>query len=155
MILTVIRPIVTLAVKMKKLRDIDTGELAFISRGYCNWKDATGSKGAFHCHEQSHIHKRAVECMTHSAGVKDIGEMLSSQLAVEKRNNRDYLFKVIQFLARQGMALRGDNDESDSNFMQLLKLRSIDDTQLLQHLEKKSDKYTSPQIKMKLCRFSL
>ena len=81
--------------------------------------------------------------MTHRAGVKDIGEMLSSQLAVEKRN---YLIQNIMFLARQGMALRGDNDESDSNFMQLLKLRSIDDTQLLQHLEKKSDKYTSPQI---------
>ena len=79
----------------------------------------------------------------------DIGEMLSSQLAVEKRNNRDYLLKVIQnimFLARQGMALRGDNDESDSNFMQLLRLHSKDDAQLLQHLEKKSDKYTSPQI---------
>ena len=44
------------------------------------------------------------------------------------------------------MALQRENDESDSNLMQLLRLHGKDDAQLLQHLEKKSDKYTSPQI---------
>ena len=50
------------------------------------------------------------------------------------------------FLARQGIAIRGDQDESDSNFMQLLALRGIDDPMIKQNLEKKTDKYTSPQI---------
>ena len=75
--------------------------------------------------------------------------MLSSQYALEKQNNRDYLLKVfqnMQLLARQGIAICGDQDESDSNFMQLLALRGIDDPMIKQNLEKKTDKYTSPQI---------
>ena len=46
--------------------------------------------------------------------------------------NREYLLKVLQnirFLARQGIALRGDVNEDDSNFIQLLKLRANDDSQ--------------------------
>lgn len=66
--------------------------------------------------------------------------------ALHKQNNRDYLFQNIQFLARQGIAMRGDQDESDSNFTQLLMLPGIDDPMILQNMEKKTDKYTSPQI---------
>ena len=46
--------------------------------------------------------------------------------------NRRYLVKIVetlQFLARQGLALRGDNSD-DSNFMQTLKLRVKDILQL-------------------------
>jgi len=49
-------------------------------------------------------------------------------------------------LARQGLALKGDGDEKDSNFMQLLQLCAIDDPNISTTLEKKSDKYTSAQI---------
>ena len=46
--------------------------------------------------------------------------------------NRRCLVKIVetlQFLARQGLALRGDNSD-DSNFMQTLKLRVKDIPQL-------------------------
>ena len=46
--------------------------------------------------------------------------------------NRRYLVKIVetlQFLARQGLALRGDNSD-DSNFMQTLKLLVKDIPQL-------------------------
>ena len=65
--------------------------------------------------------------------IGDVSEMLSSMPATEKRDNRHYLLKVaetIKFMARQGIPLRGDEDETDSNFMQLLNLRVADDPQM-------------------------
>ena len=50
---------------------------------------------------------------------RDIGEQLSKQVASEKRDNTQCLLKVLSNLrypARQGIALRGDGDETDSNF---------------------------------------
>ena len=82
---------------------------------------ATGNNGAFNTHEKNGAHKMAVECLvTFPTSYRNAGEMLSSQYALDKQNNRDYLLKVfqnMQFLARQGIAIRGDQDESDSNFM--------------------------------------
>ena len=48
------------AIKTGKVqnRNVDS---AFIE--FCNWKDASGEKGAFFSHEQSNCHKRAVELM--------------------------------------------------------------------------------------------
>ena len=54
---------------------------------------------------------------------QDIGELQSSEHAAEKTRNRKMFMLVlrsIQYLARQGLELRGDCDESDSNFIQLL-----------------------------------
>ena len=55
--------------------------------------------------------------------------MLSQQAASEKRANREYLLKVlstVRFLAHQGLALRGDGEEMDSNLHQLLLLHGED-----------------------------
>ena len=50
------------------------------------------------------------------------------------------------FLGRQGIALRG-HDDSESNFMQLMKsVRACDDPKIIDWLQKKSNKYTSPDI---------
>ncbi len=40
------------------------------------------------------------------------------------------------FLSREGLTLRGDGDESDSNFMQLFNLRSEDDERILDWIKK-------------------
>ena len=61
---------------------------------------------------------------------RNVGEMLSSQYAIHTQNYRDYPLKVfqnVQFLARQGIAMLGDQDESDTNFMHLLMLTGIGD----------------------------
>jgi len=44
------------------------------------------------------------------------------------------------------IALRGDSDESESNFVQVLKLRGEDDSRVQQWLQRKANKYTSPEI---------
>ena len=61
---------------------------------------------------------------------RDVGEMLSREHATEKGQNRKCLLKIIsnlKFLARQGLLVRGDGDDTDSNVIQLLKLRGQDD----------------------------
>lgn len=51
----------------------------------------------------------------------------------------------LRYLVRQGIALRGHNEEK-LNFIQLLNLRAEDDENLKKWLLKKSKKYTSPII---------
>lgn len=122
---------------------------AFLYGGYSNWKDATVSFGN---HEKTSTHKTAVD-VTLPATSRNVGEMLASSYAVEKAANRHCLMVIarnIRFLSRQGIALRGDGDEKDSNFMQLLLLRAEDDPQILPWLERKTNKYTSPEIQNEL-----
>ena len=122
---------------------------AFVLHGYCNWKDASGDKGGLASHESSSVHKRAVEVIeTLPRTTRDIGEQPSSAHAEEKLRNCVYCLKVfqtIQFLARQGLALRGDQNDQESNFIQLMKLCGADDDNIMKHLEQHSDKYMCHQ----------
>ena len=62
--------------KMKSTGNVDS---AFISRGFYNWKDASGEKGAFNSHEHSKCHQSAVELViTPPRTAMDVGEMMSS-----------------------------------------------------------------------------
>ena len=58
----------------------------------------------------------------------------------------------IRFLARQGLSLRGDGTEDNSNFNQLLHLRALDDPNLLTWVQKKAEKYMSPEIQNELLK---
>jgi hypothetical protein len=57
-----------------------------------------------------------------------------------------------QFLARQGLAFRGDGDEQDSNYIQLLKLRGQDDSRIQDWLLKKINKYTAPSMQNEMVK---
>ncbi|PIK42676.1 putative zinc finger MYM-type protein 1-like [Apostichopus japonicus] len=132
----------------RKIRLISGGnvDLAFISTGFRNWKDATRR---FRAHQET-THKDAVMMsVTLPKTTRDVGESLSSQLVKEKKERREIFLKIIsniRFLARQGLALTGDGDESDSNFIRLFKLRGEDDSRMEQWLERKTDKYVSAEI---------
>lgn len=121
-------------------------EKAFISDGFKNWKKATLK---FREHDNSDCHREAVERVKSlPQNTKDIGESLSEQHEDQKRENRMYLIKVlstIKYLARQGIAFRGDKDDSDSNFVQLLKLRSSDDPRIQTWMKRTKD-FTSPEL---------
>ena len=65
------------------------------------------------------------------------------------------IFTSIRYLGRQGLALRGHyitgddiggRDETDSNFIQLLKTRAEDNPCLLNWMKKSQSKFTSPDI---------
>ena len=56
--------------------------------------------------------------------MRDIGESVSAQHATDKLERRQCFVAIVQnsqFLACQGLPLRGDKDETDSNSLQLLK----------------------------------
>ena len=117
---------------------------AFISSVYSNWKDGTAS---FSSHDKTEMQKQTMEVVvTLPRTTKDVNESLSSSHAAEKGINRQCLIRFaenIRYLARQGLALRGDGDESDSNFMQLACLRRDDYCpQFGSQLELKTNKYT-------------
>ena len=74
--------------------------------------------------------------------------MLSQAAVTEKKNNREYLLKIISsihFLRRQGLPLTGDgpHNDLDSNFYQLLLLRAKDIQGINVFIKKKQMKYTS------------
>ena len=84
---------------------------------------------------------------------KHIGAQLSQQYATELESNSRVLWHIlasIRYLARQGLALRGDGDECDCNFLQLLKLPG--DEIVLDWLKKKCNKYTSHDIQNELLK---
>ena len=58
----------------------------------------------------------------------------------------------MKFLALQGLALRGYGDELDSNFIQLLKLLSVKDERMSVWLNKKTDKYTAPDMQNEILK---
>ena len=79
-----------------------------------------------------------------------MAESLSNALKGEKFEQRQCLLKVpsdIRFLARQGLPFIGHrNQESDLNFVQLMKFQDEDDSRIIGWLEKKINKYTLPDM---------
>ncbi|KAL5469095.1 hypothetical protein EMCRGX_G030291 [Ephydatia muelleri] len=116
------------AARSNKLKAAKICDLSFISRGTAIGRmPCTGKKGGFCRHEASGCHKAAVEAVvTLPKTTGDIGELLSSAHAKEKASNQKNLMTVarcLRFMARQGLTIRGDGDEMDSNFHQLLILK--------------------------------
>ena len=82
---------------------------------------------------------------------KDIAELQSAEHAAQKTLNHHMLMIVLnnlRFLVRQGLALRGDGDEFNSNFVQLLHLHGLNcgDVEVKSWLAKRTNKYTSPDV---------
>ena len=106
-----------------------------VSKGCCNWKDSTT---AFSNHEKSKCHLEGVEAIiTLPATTMHIGSLLNRQYKVEVARNRKMLLKIlscIKFLARQGLPLRGHDDDGESNFIQLLKHYGEEDGEILEWL---------------------
>ena len=56
------------------------------------------------------------------------------------------ILQNVCYLPRQGLPFRGHDDGANSNFIQLLRLRSFDCPGVLTWMEKKTNKYTSGDI---------
>ena len=109
-----------------------------ISTGFSYRKDAVTK---FTKHENSQCHKDAVfKTISLPSTSKDVSEMLTTQLASERSQRRKGFLKLLLnacFLARQGLAFRGDSGEC--NFMRLLHLCAEDDTRFLDWLTKNTN----------------
>ena len=86
----------------KKLQWSSSLDLAFISKGFTNWKDATVK---FAIHEASKCHKEAI--LTLPSSTQNVAECMSNSLKKEKLERQQCFLKVlsnIRYLARQGRA---------------------------------------------------
>ena len=84
--------------------------------------------------------------------VGHVDELMSDEIKQQKAINRKMFLKILEntrYLARQGLAFRGHND-SNGNFIQLMKLRSLDCPQIEQWMKKKTDTYLSHDIQDEL-----
>ena len=93
--------------------------------------------------------------VTLPASTTNVGEQLSSQLASQRQNNRHCLHEImmaVKFLSRQGLAFRGDKDESDSNIIQLLKMKAECDPLLEEWLKRKENVYVSATIQNEMIK---
>ena len=77
----------------KKLQWSSNVDLAFISNGFTNWKDATVK---FSVHEVSKCHKEVVlKMFTLPSSTKNMAESLSNALKREKFEQQQCLLKVL------------------------------------------------------------
>ena len=140
------------AMKHKGMEE-SRGDYSFTHVGFKNWKDATIS---FRDHQSSAVHKTALQLVVDiPASYPDVGEIVSTNHARDKKDSRQCLLKILSnvvFLARQGLVFRGDGDESNSNFIQLLKLCGLDDPRIGEWILKKANKHTSHDIQDELLK---
>ena len=90
-------------------------ETIFIETGFKNWKKAIEK---FKLHEKSMCHREAVVKMHALKSSVDVSAQLSDQRKKEMMLNRTCLKKIfssVLYLACQGLAIRGHNDDA-SNF---------------------------------------
>ena len=108
-------------------------EPAYISTGFKNWKKAPD---CFKDHQNSKCHKGACTFEIIVPSCKDPITMLNSQVEKSRIEERQYLktiMECIQYLARQGLPLRG-SDHIDDNLTQLLLLRGKDNPALSERI---------------------
>ena len=92
--------------------------------------------------------------ITLSSTTRDISEQLSKEHAAQKVKNCQALLQImllIRFLSRQGLAIRGDGTESDSNLHQLFTMKA-EDANLKNWLKHKENVYTSPNIQNEIIK---
>lgn len=134
------------AIRLDRLRWSKNISESFVSKGFSNWKDATSS---FKKHQASKAHSEAVDfVITLPKTTKHVGELVSKAYTAQREQARDMLqiiLSSVRFLARQGLALRGDLSDQSSNLFQLLHLRGEDKPELHQWLKRNSRKHTSPE----------
>ena len=110
-------------------------------------------------HEKSISHHQAIDLVEKiPQTTMNVADMLSSHLAEQKAENREILKIILSsicFLARQGLAFGGRfkaadgsdvSGEVDSNLFQLLKTRAEDNPKLFKWMDKRRDKFMSPDI---------
>ena len=95
-------------------------EQGFITTGFSNWKNASESEKGFTQHESSKNNGDAVSWFLKILSeTNGFIQTIRSTLKLQQDQNRKNLIKIIsriRYLARQGIALRGHNEENQTLF---------------------------------------
>ena len=114
-------------------------ERAFTSREFTNWKKATKS---FAKHQKTKVHRAALVYESVVPQCGDVLEMTLTELNKKRLAERKSLLKImdcIPYLARQGIAFRGD--EGNDNLTQLFKLLNRNDESVLRRIQNDTDQH--------------
>lgn len=112
--------------------------------GFSSWHKACDR---FKNHERTDVHRQAVSSVFNRKST-NVVSMLSNQLSKDQQDARFCLLKIfetVRFLAVQGLPLRG-NIEQNSNFIQTLLLRSIDNPILSNWMQRSKYRWVSHEI---------
>ena len=134
----------------EKLTSEHNLEEAFTTKGFNNWKKALKS---FADHQGTKAHKAALVYETVVPKCGDVLEMILTELNKKRLAERNYLLKImdcIRYLARQGIAFRGDS--GNDNLTQLFKLLNRNDESALNRLQSdsKQNKYLHNDVQNEL-----
>ena len=130
-------------------------EKAFTIAGFRDWKHATGSKGVLSTHNNCFSHKESMvawEQFKSTATTGSVAEQLGSNRAEQIKKNRHYIKTVALLCSKQELALRGNNESSESlnkgNFKEILTLVARHDPVVADRLfhGPKNAIYTSPIV---------
>ena len=123
----------------------------FVKDGFSNLKKALQR---FQEHEHSEMHKEASLKLAAKSSKVDVAAQISQEHDKQAKEHREMLLKVlrcIRYLTRQGLAMRGHREDSESfegNLYQLLLLQAVDSPRFGQWPKKRD--YISPEITNKL-----
>lgn len=119
-------------------------ELAFLTVGFKNWKDANAK---FVAHQNSVFHKKCADLIIKRKSAISIDAQLQNALLKAQNDSKKCLLAIIsslRFLARSGIAIRG-HESDEGNLKDLLKERAHDIPELNPWLNKR-DNYLSADI---------
>ena len=111
-------------------------ERTFISIGFKNWKKTIDK---FNNHKQSCSHIDNIECILSLESNRTILTQINEHFTAYQIIWRGILNKIttaIKYLSSEGMALR-EHQSDDRHFLNLLKLRAEDDTNILRAINTK------------------
>ena len=121
-------------------------EDAFIEIGFKSWKKALER---FEKHQTSNCHRAAAAHEVVIPHCGDVVEMINENTNANRALSRRCFITILeslQYLARQGIPLRGHGDDSDSNFIQLLLSRCKSMPELKNWLDKKQGKFVTHDV---------
>ena len=123
---------------------ISRGDNPFVFGGFRNWSKSERLSE----HGNSESHRTAVSKLQAYTSQPSIDVQLNTQKIQEQvvaSRCLDVIVSSVLFLGRQGLALHGEDDNDEGNFLQLLQLRATDVPELTAWLAKKRS-YTSHEI---------
>ncbi|XP_039312439.1 uncharacterized protein LOC105203331 [Solenopsis invicta] len=117
---------------------------AWVDTGFNNWNNATFR---IKKHSTSSLHVDSTEALAKLKTVSilfNIIQYLSSATEKQMMNHRTAqrkIFSTLKVLAKQGLPLRGINNDENSNFIQILKARAEDVSELESWLKRNGHKW--------------
>lgn len=134
------------AFEVFKISSVDETSLkAFVITGFSDWKNAVKK---FKSHECSQNHRKAAIAVVARRNDSSVSGVISKQTQQSRVDARFCLYKsfeTIKFLAVQDIPMRG-HKESESNFLQLIKLRCLDNEKLRSWMQRTTYRWLSHDI---------